>query len=130
MDYPIIAPFYTDVDIRSAGQVSYIGGITELSRTGFSIKKPSFWGSFEKLRLGFELLMFYYIEPSSVFLKTKSKVLLKPGLESYVIPPYELQLNIIRLAYFLTLYIFFKIYFFAEFKRSLVLLRRALLALQ
>ena len=29
----------------------------------------SFWGSFEKLRLGFELLllMFYYVEPSSVF---------------------------------------------------------------
>ena len=24
---------------------------------------------FEKLRLGFELLMFYYVEPSSVFLK-------------------------------------------------------------
>ena len=45
-----------------------IGGITELSRPGFSIK-PSFWGSFEKLRLGFELLMFYYVEPSSVFLK-------------------------------------------------------------
>ena len=38
MDYPIIAPFYTDVDIRSAGQVNTIGGITELSRTGFSIK--------------------------------------------------------------------------------------------
>ena len=32
------------------------GRITELSRPGF--KKPSFWGSFEKLRLGFELLMF------------------------------------------------------------------------
>jgi hypothetical protein len=39
--------------------------------------------------------MFYYVEPSSVFLKpsftfyTKSKVLLKPGLESSVIPPYN-----------------------------------------
>ena len=33
------------------------------------VLKPSFWGSFEKLRLGFELLMFYYVEPSSVFLK-------------------------------------------------------------
>jgi hypothetical protein len=29
-----------------------LGGIIELSR-------PGFWGSFEKLRLGFELLMFY-----------------------------------------------------------------------
>ena len=38
------------------------GRITELSR-------PGFWGSFGKLRLGFELLMFYYVKPSSVFLK-------------------------------------------------------------
>ena len=27
------------------------------------------WGSFEKLRLGFGLLLFYYVKPSSVFLK-------------------------------------------------------------
>ena len=33
------------------------------------VYKPSFWVSFEKLRLGFELLMFYYVKPSSVFLK-------------------------------------------------------------
>ena len=33
------------------------------------VYKPSFWGSFEKLRLGFELLMFYYVKPSYVFLK-------------------------------------------------------------
>ena len=57
------------------------GVITELSIPGFS-----FWGSFEKLRLGFELLMFYYVEPSSVFLKPS--FILKPGLESSVIPPY------------------------------------------
>ena len=44
-----------------------IGGITELSRPGFSIK-PSFWGSSENLRIGFGLLMFYYVKPSSVFL--------------------------------------------------------------
>ena len=31
------------------------------------VLKPSFWGSFEKLRLGFKLLMFYNVEPSSVF---------------------------------------------------------------
>ena len=38
--------------------------------------------------------MFYYIKPSSVFLKpsyTKTKVLLKPGLESSVIPPEKVQ---------------------------------------
>ena len=38
--------------------------------------------------------MFYYVEPSSVFLKPsfilyKTKVLLKPGLESSVIPPID-----------------------------------------
>ena len=46
-----------------------LGWITEISTPGFIKKKPSFWGSFEKLRLGFELLMFYYVKPSSVFLK-------------------------------------------------------------
>ena len=39
--------------------------------------------------------MFYYVEPSSVFLKTlfytKTKVLLKPGLQSSVIPPIGLH---------------------------------------
>ena len=30
--------------------------------------RPGF-SSFKKLRLGFELLMFYYVKPSSVFLK-------------------------------------------------------------
>ena len=41
-----------------------LGWITELSISGFSIK-TYFWGSFEKLRLGFELLMFYYVKPRS-----------------------------------------------------------------
>ena len=58
--------------LQKATQISYLslhftgqtyfrdikGWITELSRPGF-----------EKLRLGFELLMFYYVKPSSVFLK-------------------------------------------------------------
>ena len=51
------------IDILNCMQMHSIGRITELSRPGFSIK------NFEKLRLGFELLMFYYVEPSSVFLK-------------------------------------------------------------
>ena len=37
-----------------------IDGITNNLNLGLAYK-PRFWGSFEKLRLGFELLMFYYV---------------------------------------------------------------------
>ena len=36
------------------------GGITNNSNLGL-VLKLSFWGSFGKLRLGVELLMFYYV---------------------------------------------------------------------
>ena len=43
------------------------GGITNNLNLGL-VYKPSFWGNFKILRLGFELLMFYYVQPMSVFL--------------------------------------------------------------
>ena len=49
-------------------------------------------GRFEKLRLGFELLMFYVLCLTQIYilktqLYTKTQVLLKPGLKNSVIPP-------------------------------------------
>ena len=42
--------------------ISYLeGGITNNLNLGLVYVKTSFWGCFEKLRLGFELLMFYYV---------------------------------------------------------------------
>ena len=53
-------PFCPIILGRKYTSFQLIGGITNNLNLGL-IYKPSFQGKFEKLRLGFELLMFYYV---------------------------------------------------------------------
>ena len=69
----------------------------------FSSKSlPSTLNLVQKFRLGFKLVMFYYVSPSSVFLEPSfiPSFMLKLGLKSSIIQPlmfYSISLNSISL---------------------------------